>query len=119
MGTAAPAIGASEAFQGNSKFSGRDENSNNITFGPALDQGRLQHPGLLGQMVDVPSERLALPKMATHPRPHATRTIGAPCIDLTSRLNLMRSTPRVKQHRHGNVQQHPDSPPHSTHTKKY
>src|SRR3546814_3398919 len=50
MGTAAPAIGASEAFQGNSKFSGRDENSNNITFGPALDQGRLQHPGLLGQM---------------------------------------------------------------------
>src|SRR3546814_2182048 len=54
MGRAATAIGASEAFQGNSKFSGRDENSNNITFGPALDQGRLQHPGLLGQMVDVP-----------------------------------------------------------------
>src|SRR3546814_18365492 len=78
MGTAAPAIGASEAFQGNSKFSGRDENSNNITFGPALDQGRLQHPGLLGQMVDVPSDRLALPKVATHPLPHASRTIGAP-----------------------------------------
>src|SRR3546814_19758844 len=101
MGTAAPAIGASEAFQGNSKFSGRDENSNNITFGPALDQGRLQHPGLLGQMVDVPSDRLALPKVATHPRPHATRNISAPCIDITYRPHLMRYITPAKTRRPG------------------
>src|SRR3546814_18588054 len=93
-----------------SKFSGRDENSNNITFGPALDQGRLQHPGLLGQMVDVPSDRLALPKVATHPRPHATRTIGAPCIDITSRLNLMRSIRPAKERRLGKVKHQRISP---------
>src|SRR3546814_11664202 len=110
MGTAAPAIGASEAFQGNSKFSGRDENSNNITFGPALDQGRLQHPGLLGQMVDVPSDRLALPKVATHPSPHATRTLGAPCIAITSRLNLMRSIRHAKERPPGQDKQNSEHP---------
>src|SRR3546814_3488320 len=72
-------------------------------FRSALDQGRLQHPGLLGQMVDVPSDRLALPKVATHPRPHATRTIGAPCIDITSTLNLMRSIRPAKERRLGKV----------------
>lgn len=98
MGTAAPAIGASEAFQGTSKFSGRDENSDNITFGPTLDQDRLQHPGPMGQMVDVPSDRLALPKVALHPCPHAARTIGAPCINITSRLKVMRSVRSAKEH---------------------
>ena len=65
MGTTAPAIGAPEASQGNSKFSGSNQSFDDITFGPALDQDRLQRRGRTGQMDDVPSDHLAFPKVAT------------------------------------------------------
>ena len=75
----------------------------NITFDPTFDEDRLQHPGLMGQMVDVPSDRLALPKVAAHPRPHAARTIGAPCINITSGVKLMWSIRSAKEHWLGKI----------------
>ncbi len=103
MGTTAPAIGAPEASQGNSTFSGSNQSFDDITFGPALDQDRLQRRGPTGEMVDVPSDHLAFPKVATHSRSHAARAIGAPGINIAPGLKLMQFIRSTKDHGFGKL----------------